>query len=86
MNRIVEQREPITVVLASNDNVNKLGKYEWKIAENYVKVLKPFEEVTFMLSASRYPTLSIVIPVLNILKHQINQSEWVIWGNKLVQT
>ena len=75
MDRIVEQREAITVVLASNDKVNNLRNHEWKTAESYVKVLKPFEDVTSMMSASRYPTLSMVIPVLNVLKHLMDESE-----------
>ena len=75
MDRIVEQREAITVVLASNDKVNNLRNHEWKTADSYVKVLKPFEDVTSMMSASRYPTLSMVIPVLNVLKHLMDESE-----------
>ena len=85
MDRIVEQREAITVVLASNDNVKNLRNYEWKIAESYVKVLKPFEDVTSMLSASRYPTLSMVIPVLNVLKHQMDESEMDDFGKKICE-
>ena len=62
----------LTVVLASNDNVNNLQNYEWKIAESCVKILKPFEDVTYMMSAFRYLTMSMVIPVLKILKHQMD--------------
>ena len=85
MDRIVEQREPITVVLASNDNVNNLRNYEWKIAESYVKVLKPFEDVTSMMSASRHPTLSMVIPVLNIVEHQMDESKMDDFGKQVCE-
>ena len=67
MDRIVEQRECVAVVLVSNGNVSNLRNYEWKIAESCVKVLKPFEDVISMMSASRCPTLSMVIPVVNVL-------------------
>ena len=43
-------------------------------AESYVKVLKLFDDVTYMMLASRYPTLTIIIPVLNVFKHQMDQS------------
>ena len=85
MDRIVEQREAITVVLASNDKVNNLQNHEWKTAENYVKVLKPFEDVTSMMSASRYPTLSMVIPVLNVLKQQMDESEMNDFGEQICE-
>lgn len=83
MDRIVEQRQAVTVVLASNDKVNNLQNHEWKTAESYVKVLKPFEDVTSMMSASRYPTLSMVIPVLNVLKQQMDGSEMDDFGRKV---
>ena len=83
MDRIVEQRQAVTVVLASNDKVNNLRNHEWKTAESYVKVLKPFEDVTSMMSASRYPTLSMVIPVLNVLKQQMDGSEMDDFGRKI---
>jgi hypothetical protein len=85
MDRIVEQREAITVVLASNDKVNNLKSHEWKTADNYVKVLKPLEDVTSMMSASRYPTLSMVIPVLNVLKQQMDESEMNDFGEQICE-
>lgn len=51
-----------------------------------MKVLKPFEDVTSMMLASRYPTLSMVIPVLNVVKHQMDKSEMDDLGNKFVKT
>ena len=65
--RLVEQREPLSAVLASMNSVDNLHSHEWKVAESYVQVLKPFEEVTSMMSATRYSTLSMVIPLLNVL-------------------
>lgn len=71
--------------MASNDKVNNLQNHEWKTAENYVKVLKPFEDVTSMMSASRYPTLSMVIPVLNVLKQQMDESEMNDFGEQICE-
>jgi hypothetical protein len=83
MDRLVEQHEAVTVVLAWNDKVTNLQNYEWRTAESYVKVLKPFEDVTSMMSASRYPTLSMVIPVLNVLKQQMDESEMDEFGKQI---
>lgn len=83
MDRLVEQREAIVVVLASNDKVNSLQNHEWKTAENYVKVLKIFEDATSMMSASRYPTLSMILPVLNVIKQQMDESEMDAFGEKI---
>ena len=43
--------------------------------EKHVSVLKPFEDVTRMMSASRYATISMVIPILNILAEQMKSTE-----------
>ena len=50
-----------------------------------MKVLKPFEDVTFMMSVSRHPTLSMVIPVLNILEHQMDESEMDDFGKQICE-
>lgn len=73
LDRIVEEREAITVVLTSNDKISNLQNHEWKTA-SYAKFLKPFEDLTSM-SASRYPTLFMVIPVLNVLKQKMSGTE-----------
>ena len=83
MDRIVEQREAVTVVLASNEKVNNLQNHECKTAASYVKVLKPFENITSMMSASRYPTLSMIIPILNVLKQQMDESEMDGFGKEV---
>ncbi len=65
--RLVEQKDAVSLVLASVEKVANLTPYEWRTAADYVKTLQPFEEATNLMSGSRFPTLSMVIPVLNIL-------------------
>lgn len=65
--RLVEQKEAISLVLLSDEKVDNLTPYEWRTAAEYVKTLQPFEEATTLTSSSKFPTLSMVIPVLNIL-------------------
>jgi hypothetical protein len=44
---------------------------EWKKAESVVPVLAKLEHVTTVMSGSKYPTVSLVIPVLNELKQSL---------------
>ena len=41
-----------------------LDAEEWKTLEDCVKVLQPSNELTTVLSGEKYPTLSVVIPLL----------------------
>lgn len=50
---------------------NLLGP-EWTLVEQLVSVLAPFERITTLMSGSQYPTISLVIPVLNELKHSLS--------------
>lgn len=68
MERLVEQKEPITLVLLSITQVENLTTVEWQKAATFVETMKPFKEVTVMMSADRYPTISMIIPILNVLK------------------
>ena len=65
LERLAKVKKPLNAVLADKTEVNNLTSYEWKTVEEYVEVLKPFEEATRILSATRYPTASMTIPVLN---------------------
>lgn len=73
MDSIVELHEAIIVVLATNNKINNLQNHERKTAERYDSSL--FEDVTSMIPASRYPTLSMLIIVLNVLKQQMSETE-----------
>ena len=41
---------------------------EWAAIEDLVKILKPFDDVTTYMSASAYPTVSIVFPTVIALR------------------
>ena len=46
---------------------------EWILLEDYVNVFAQFERITtVMFKISKYPTLSMVIPVLNELKQPLS--------------
>jgi len=69
--RLREQQATVTAVLHNHRDLVHLehSPSEWRLLEDLCKVLEPFKDATTYLSASRYPTLSILGPVLDkILK------------------
>ena len=71
MAHLVEQKDAVSLVLASTDSVSNLTLYKWRTAADYCKTLQPCEEATSLMSGSRHSTLSMIIPVLNILHKKV---------------
>jgi zinc finger BED domain-containing protein 1 (E3 SUMO-protein ligase ZBED1) len=67
LERLLEQRDAVTLVLA-RESITSLTDPQWTTAGDLVITLLPFLDVTVMMSAAEYPTLSMVIPVLDGLK------------------
>jgi hypothetical protein len=67
--RLVEQREPISLVLSSETRVENFTPLQWQYASSFCYTMKPFKEVTVMMSADKFPTNSSVIPILKVLLH-----------------
>lgn len=44
---------------------------EWKAVDDLVKILKPFDDITTYMSASTYPTISIVFPTIIALRNKM---------------
>ena len=78
--RILEQQQAIIAVLleskkSSDQNLILTGSEVTKI-ENLTVVLKPLSQATTMLCEEKYPSLSLVQPVISIvLKHYLLVSE-----------
>ncbi|XP_064465294.1 zinc finger BED domain-containing protein 4-like [Ornithodoros turicata] len=65
LRRLLELREPITLDMAKHGSlVDCLTGTEWRIASDYVKVLKPLAEATVEAEGEKYPTLSCQVPSL----------------------
>ena len=60
-----------TAVLISETKVANMTPDEWKTAESIVPVLAKLEHVTTVTGGSKYPTISLVIQVLNELKQSL---------------
>ncbi|KAG8450570.1 hypothetical protein GDO86_003006 [Hymenochirus boettgeri] len=69
LQRLKEQQFPISAVLVedSNNHHLMLEASEWTIIEGLVDLLQPFKQVAEMLSMSKYPTISMVKPLLHML-------------------
>ncbi|XP_071069550.1 E3 SUMO-protein ligase ZBED1-like isoform X2 [Dasypus novemcinctus] len=69
LQRLKDQQFVIAAVLVedSNNHHLMLEAGEWATVEGLVDLLQPFKQVAEMLSASRYPTISMVKPLLHML-------------------
>jgi hypothetical protein len=74
LERLVTVKDAVSSVVASVKKVTGLSAYEWEVAEEYVAIFKPFKVLTAAMSATRYPTISMVIPELNKLKHTLSRA------------
>jgi len=64
--RLCEQQVAVAAVLHNHRDLLHLehSPTEWRLLEDLCKVLEPFKDATVYLSASRYPTLSVLGPML----------------------
>ncbi|XP_056414802.1 E3 SUMO-protein ligase ZBED1 [Hyla sarda] len=69
LQRLKEQQFTIAGVLVedSNNHHLMLEASEWNTIEGLVELLQPFKQVAEMLSMSKYPTISMVKPLLHML-------------------
>ncbi|KAM4794869.1 E3 SUMO-protein ligase ZBED1 [Rhinophrynus dorsalis] len=69
LQRLKEQQFAIAGVLVedSNNHHLMLEASEWNSIEGLVNLLQPFKQVAEMLSVSKYPTISMVKPLLHML-------------------
>lgn len=69
LQRLKDQQFVIAAVLVedSNNHHLMLEATEWATIEGLVDLLQPFKQVADMLSASKYPTISMVKPLLHML-------------------
>ncbi|XP_064413592.1 dehydrogenase/reductase SDR family member on chromosome X isoform X1 [Latimeria chalumnae] len=69
LQRLKEQQFVIAAVLVedSNNHHLMLEATEWSTIEGLIDLLQPFKQVADMMSASKYPTISMVKPLLHML-------------------
>ncbi|XP_065642245.1 E3 SUMO-protein ligase ZBED1-like [Hydra vulgaris] len=81
--RLIESRQCISIVLNDRNTTTRttaisleLSESKWELLEQLVKVLKPFDLVTKVLSSATTPTISTVHPILkSIAQHYLTPNE-----------
>ncbi|XP_064468660.1 zinc finger BED domain-containing protein 4-like [Ornithodoros turicata] len=72
--RLLQLREAVSVELAtSNSSIDCFTSTEWRLVSDIVDVLQPFYDATVEVSADRYPTLSILTPIVFVLMECVSQ-------------
>ena len=84
LDRILEQRKPITIVLADIDFEN-LDYSEWNLVEAIIEVLQPFEWATKTLSGDKYATLSMVIPLMSSILINLREMRCTVAAAEIVR-
>lgn len=69
LQRLVTLKAAVSAIAASTKQLSNLSADQWDLAAEYVKIFQPVTILTATMSASDYPTISMVIPELNKLKH-----------------
>jgi len=69
MERLLQIKAPLSAAITSLPRApNGLTALEWELIEDCIPLLKPFESMTTELSGEKYPTLSMVIPLIRGLQ------------------
>lgn len=91
--RLIESRQCISIVLNDRNNTTRttaisleLSESKWELLEQLVKVLKPFDLVTKVLSSATTPKISTVHPILkSIAQHYLTPNESDLYKIKILK-
>ncbi|XP_026157797.1 zinc finger BED domain-containing protein 1-like [Mastacembelus armatus] len=69
LQRLKEQQVAVTAALTDSTSSHhfSFNGPDWTLLEGLIEVLKPFKDVANMITSCRYPTISMVRPVLHML-------------------
>ncbi len=73
LQRLYDLRQPVTLVLSKNSNTMSLllSEDEVNVIEDILLVLKPFLEITEIMSSEQVPTISLIIPYTTSLLREL---------------
>lgn len=70
--RLINIKNPLSAAISSLRRApNGLTATEWDLIEDCAPILKPFEYITSELSGEKYPTLSLIIPLIRGLQYTV---------------
>lgn len=73
LERLLEIKDALSITLSDLPKAPaSLDATEWAIIWDCVPVLKPIEVLTSILSAEKYATISLIIPLIRGLQHSLN--------------
>lgn len=76
--RLILIKEPLSAVITSLAKAPEfLGAAEWELLCDWVPILKPMEQMTVELSGEKYPTMSLIIPLVRGLQYSIKNANTV---------
>lgn len=81
LERLVGQRWPIVAVLPDDSITKRSDRYlglsneHWALAEELIKILKPFEVATTVLCGEQHSTISCIVLLFGLTKHLEAQDE-----------
>ena len=83
LDRLVEEKEPVSAEIILSSKVDNLTNSEWKLAEGYRIILMPFEQASQDFCGKHYPTLSMKIPALSSLARHFKNSLMIPFTGKV---
>ena len=75
---LIEQCKAVTMALAEATGFKvppNLSAHEWSTAENLVAGLEPFLDITILMSLAWYPTMSMILPIVDGLKDYLQHTK-----------
>ncbi|KAJ8971935.1 hypothetical protein NQ314_000468 [Rhamnusium bicolor] len=69
---LLETKDPLSIVVINLPKAPEfLDALEWTILRDSVPILKPIELLTSVLSGEKYPIMSLVIPLIRGIQHNL---------------
>lgn len=68
LERMERVKEPLSQVLSKDAHLNNLTGREWISVKELLQAMKPLYEATEISCGKKYPTISMIIPLINGIK------------------
>lgn len=84
--RLLEIKIPLSAALASiSQPPQALESTDWDVVKDCAVILKPLEEITIELSGHKYPTMSMIVPLVRGLQMMLKSMQMNTEPGKIIQ-